>query len=707
MVDLSYQASVEPEALPGRPYPRLPDEVSPQAYGVGVGQSVEQASGEIARVHDQMVQQARQTQLSDAHNQAQALSLQLTHDPNTGAFTRQGKDAFGLTQQYLPQFQKGVAQIAQGIADPKARLAFQTSVAPQLQNQLVEQLDTHELSQHKAYADQTDQNAVEIAGRAAAANYNNPNIIASNHDTIGYTIDQMGQRNGWSPETIEATKDKAYSKFHTDVIDSMLTDNKIPMAQQYLNTARAQGGLDAHTALTLQDMINSRVKEQQNDQKQGIMDKYQDSLQAAQYGLKNPVTVSRAEMDIAFPKDAQRRWDGLMMVAAAGAKAKQFDQMTPDAIQATVDKAKPTQGGPEASFAINSYETLARAAQESIRARVADPGQFAIDNGAWRPLDFGNATNMLAQIRSRANTRPAVSEQSGVNTPLLSKQEAKQFTNMLSSQPPEDRMQTLTALRGTLYDQNYAALLKQVMPNSPLTAIAGTLVDQPPKGQTPAWYDPNHANDPNVGVRMLEGEQILREKDEKGIKSPFPMPQDKDLQPAFASAIGGANSDLFRGRPESLEAYYAAFKAVYAAEANRAGKANGVIDSTIAQRAASEVIGNVAQYEHSTVRVPSGMDPTRFEGAVNQATQRALTAAGYDAKDQAALRGYGLRELGDTLGTGRYVIINGNGDPLKSRSGQTITINLNGNTSPTPEEPTKISGFAGKGGRQIGVGDGI
>jgi hypothetical protein len=181
-----------------------------------------------------MVQQARQTQLADAHNQAQALMLSLTHDPNTGAFAKQGKDAFGLTQQYLPQFQQGAAQIAQGIADPKARLAFQHSVAPQLQNQLTEQLDTHELSQHKAYADQTDQSTLAIAGRAAAANYNNPNIIASNHDSIGYTVDQMGARNGWSPETIEAAKQEQLGKFHSNLIDAMLADKKTNLAKTYL-----------------------------------------------------------------------------------------------------------------------------------------------------------------------------------------------------------------------------------------------------------------------------------------------------------------------------------------------------------------------------------------------------------------------------------------------------------------------------------------
>jgi hypothetical protein len=81
--------------------------------------------------------------------------------------------------------------------------------------------------------------------------------------------------------------------------------------------------------------------------------------------------------------------------------------------------------------------------------------------------------------------------------------------------------------------------------------------------------------------------------------------------------------------------------------------------------------------------VPAGMDPTRFEGAVNAATKTSLQSAGYSESDIDALRGWGLRELGDTLGTGRYQIINGNGDPLKPKGwkpgdpGKSIIIDLN------------------------------
>lgn len=676
MVDLTYQASVEPDALPGRPNPRFPDEVSPNAYGEQIGQGIENAGAVLQNVHDKVQAQARQTQLADFHNQAQVISNGLLTAPDTGALYKQDKNAFNLGQQYLPQFDQRIQPLIDAIPDPKARLAAQQSTA-QMRNQFSEQLDSHELKQHQQFADKTDLASVSLAQQAGPANYNHADILASNLDTIGVSLQNMGNRKGWSQEEIDQAKQEAVSKFHANVIDRTVADGNLPFAQHYLDTTK--NSMDANAAWSAQKTIDSQGREQQNAQKQDIVDRYQDSMQAAQFGLRNPTTVTRAELDLAFPKDAQRRWDGLQSMAAAGTQARQYDQMPIDQVVADVKANEPTQGGPEAAFAIKGYEIRQRAAQQSITARTQDPAQFAIDSGAgWKPLNLNDSAGTLASLRSRANTQEQVSEQMGVNTPLLSKQETKQFTGWLDNQKPGDRLQALTALRATMpSDESYGALMKQIAPGSPITAVAGAMLDKP-SGQAPSWYNPKFAVDPVVPQRMLEGEQILRAKDEKGIASKFPMPTDKELQAQFQAAVGGANSDLFRGRPDTFETAFAAYKAYYAAEASHQGVTNGVINAPIAQTAAQNVVGHVTNYGSTNLAVPAGMDPTRFEGTVNAASTSALTAGGYSDKDIAALRGYGLRELGDTLGTGRYVIIDGNGDPLKSKTGQnSVIIDLN------------------------------
>jgi hypothetical protein len=287
MVEITSAPTVEPEALPGRAYPRLPDESNPAASGVGFGKDIEQAADVLQTVHDKVQAQARQTQLADAHNQLQALSLGLTHDPTNGAFTKEGKNAFGLDQQYLPQYDQGAAQIASGIADPKARAAFTAQVIPQMRNQLSEQLDTHELTQHKAYSDQTAQASIELAATAAAANHNNPAVMADNKDTILYNINQLAQSKGWSDEQTQFHTQKALTDFHSTIIDSMVDQGQLSQARTYLYQQTAAGEIDPKAADGLQRMM---LAKQEHD----VMMNDKIQRDASNAVLKNGILLSQS-----------------------------------------------------------------------------------------------------------------------------------------------------------------------------------------------------------------------------------------------------------------------------------------------------------------------------------------------------------------------------------------------------------------------------
>jgi hypothetical protein len=256
MVDLaSGPGNTQPEGLPGRPYPRLPDEANPQAFGAGLGRGIEQAADVLQQTHNQVQAQARQTMVTDAHNQTQALSLKLAVDPNTGFMAQEGKNAFGLDQKYLPQFDQGVQQIADGIVDPRAKQLYLTQVAPQVRQHLSEQLDTHELTQHKAYEGQTIQSGIQLASAQAAANFNHPDILASNKDHVSFLIDQMAKNQGWSDETTESNRQRALTEFHSSVIDSMVGQGNISQARTYLYNQTAVGEIDPKSADGLQRMM--------------------------------------------------------------------------------------------------------------------------------------------------------------------------------------------------------------------------------------------------------------------------------------------------------------------------------------------------------------------------------------------------------------------------------------------------------------------
>lgn len=675
MPDFTPTAQVEPSELPGRAFPRLPDELP--SGTPALGRDIEGA-GDVLEKHALASEQlAQRTQAADAENKLQSLSLNLTHDPDTGALTKQGQNAFGLTQQYLPQYDTAAQQIVDSVPDPRARLAVQQA-ATHMRTGLAEQLDSHELQQHQVFAVKTAQDSVSLAEQAGTANYNNASILQANHERIGDAIDSMGQAQGWSDEMVGQAKQEAYSRLHGNVVDRMLTDDKPQMAQAYL--ASNKGEMDATTAYSAERAIDAHLKEKQNEQKQDISDRYSDSLQAAEYGLKNPISVSRSEMDVLYPKDSQRRWDELQIYARAGAQAKSFDQMTPDEIRNQVKAAAPTEGGPEDLYKLKAQDILSRAAQRSLEQRSEDPAAFVQARGNWNAINLQNPSAALTELQSRARTQDQVSQQIGLPVPLLSKPEAQQFTQAMTQSTPRQQASILSQLQSTLPDDKaYQSVLSQIAPHSPVIALAGSMTNPPSKGNQPAWYDPRFAIDPRAPERILDGNALLSGKGEEKAKGGFNMPQDKDLQTEFWRAAGGTSTNLFQGRPESSELYYDAFRNTYASLAAEKGVNSGTVDPKLAQQAAESVLGDHVQFNHTDLVVPHGMDPSRFESIATQAVKETVQSAGYTEKDMDALSDMGLRELGGSLGTGRYAIIDGNGRPLKDPDGkQTLIVDLKG-----------------------------
>jgi hypothetical protein len=688
--DLTYSQSVQPEELPGRAIPRLGEGAPPSAFGAGVGQAIESASQIPQHIYDQAQAsqkaaqaQAQQTQLTDAHNQLQMLSLQTTHDPQTGAFTKQGKAAFGLNDQYLPGFDQQAQKIIQGVPDDQARQAAGQAYQ-QVRGHLIEQLDSHELQQHQEFATQTAQDGIKIAAQAMSANYNNPNILATNRDSINANLEDLAKQKGWDQDSpqFQLAKQEIFSKAHSDVIDRMLTDDKPQLAEQYLQAHKVE--MDANSAWGAQKTIEAHIKEKQNDQKQDIADRYQDSLEAAQYGLPGAIRVTRGEMSVLYPKDAQRHWDELQIYQRAGAQAKLYDKMTPQEIEADLKTQQPNEGGTEALFNIKAYDALKTAAQRSLQTRASDPAQFAQTRGAWSPINFGNQSQALQELQTRAKTQSEVSQQIGVPVPLVSKGEARQLSGALDNSDPKQRLGLLNSLHDGLgNEQAYFSLLHEIAPNSPVTAIVGANVGTPKPADRPIWYNEKYQRSPMDAQRILTGEALLNPKavgeNGKEPKSTFPMPPEggpTGLRTNFGNAVG----DMFRDRPDLGEAHYAAFRDAYAALLSEKGDMKATLDPKLVKQAVQMSVGSTAPFNGGKYSVPSGMDPSMFQSAVEQSVGAMAKSSGAPADWAYRIKGYGLQELG-AVGSGRYQLVNGNA-PLVRPDGKPFQIDLRGQYKP-------------------------
>lgn len=254
MVELTSAPTVEPEALPGRAFPRLPDEANPQAFGSSTGRGIEQAADVLQGVHNKVQAQARETQSKMFQTALLGVTNKLSTDPNTGAFAQKGVNAIGLDSRYLPKFDQQVQPLINAIPDPRVK-NWATATAAAHRQQFQDQLGHYELNQHEELGLQSSQASIEMAAQTAAINHNHPEIVAQNKDTVLFNIDSIAKQQGWTDEQKAFHTNKALTEFHSTIIDSMVGQGQLSQARTYLYSQTATGEITPKASDGLQRMI--------------------------------------------------------------------------------------------------------------------------------------------------------------------------------------------------------------------------------------------------------------------------------------------------------------------------------------------------------------------------------------------------------------------------------------------------------------------
>ena len=125
---------------------------------------------------------------------------------------------------------------------------------------------------------------------------------------------------------------------------------------------------------------------------------------------------------------------------------------------------------------------------------------------------------------------------------------------------------------------------------------------------------------------------------------------------------------------------YQAYRSMYAGLASKAGKADGVYDDAIAQKAALATIGNVDEWNGKNVIPPYGMDFNAFRDQVNRQWQTVRSSV--PGADQQDADGYDLDRIGD----GVYAVSNGQA-PLRDKEGKPVILRV----SPTAPATSDVT----------------
>lgn len=198
------------------------------------------------QVYQQQKQDANEIAVTDAGAKLSALETTILWDPQTGAMTRKGKDAFGAQDDATKAWQAQSAALEDGLQNDQQKLAFRRMVAAHGAS-LNETLTRHVATEKEAYDSETTNGFVTNERNAAIANFTDPQRITESVRNQQAALADYARRTGKPAEWLQQQALQAASDTHVAVIDRLLANDQDVAAKTYRD-AHADEIVGAHAA---------------------------------------------------------------------------------------------------------------------------------------------------------------------------------------------------------------------------------------------------------------------------------------------------------------------------------------------------------------------------------------------------------------------------------------------------------------------------
>ncbi|WP_411165564.1 transglycosylase SLT domain-containing protein [Klebsiella oxytoca] len=358
-----------------------------------------------------------------------------------------------------------------------------------------------------------------------------------------------------------------------------------------------------------------------------------------------------------------------------GQNVKMVKGMNPYQQQQLLDQQKPSPG-PDYTERKANYDHLQQAVASVNAARTSDPIAFGMKEGVVSPIDFTSQETIQQGLSARLGQAEQVSNAYGTPPVLFNKQEAKQFSTMLSQLPPDSAISLLQSAGRSLSPAGISMLQSQIGENNPTYgALAGILATPDNYKNTKTGVGsyityPLTVDKYNASDRIIRGYRALNpsKEDKAAGVTPVTIPSDQKMEEAFNERVG----DSFVMSAQERQKAYNLFKSAYAGEMlyspdvkadDRSGASRGVLDA-VADKAMLYATGGVLKYSGKDVVAPYGMGDDAFKEKMDSARAEAFKGMGSYSNFSPV-----------KLPSGRYGFRVGN--RLATKDGQLLTVEIN------------------------------
>jgi len=652
----SYRVASGSEMLPHQATQKLGDAL------VTVGEQIER----IELSNDKL-------RAEDSFNQLQAKRLDLTQGDD-GFTKKKSADAVKqpLMDDYTKRFDQSVEEIANGLATDRQKEFFRRR-ANIAGLQLKQDILTHVTREQEVYANQVFNAGIDIEIQNAVSRFNDPIGIETSSARIEGLVNDEGTRAGWPEEKKAAVKREAMSKVYASVFQ-----------RQFIESRDSINGL---SALEKSVAENKDLNEEQRNVLLGRIASRSDMLAARYERLAdqqdrkakaaidqvNSTTLLGYEPNqeqlmsvVAQAKGTSYEGEAKRMVALANETSK-FRRMTPDAQEAYLTNLEAQVRKDPSKFDVTIVSKLQSIHDNQKKEVREDPISFGAKQGFYQvgPLKIEDPKAFSEEITNRFTIAEGLRKQYGSPTKVLTTEEVASVSKMLRDAPLEQRRNLLMTMANNTPDRRaYKAMMQQLAPDDPVTAVSGLLAEHGVKTKSQQAI--------KASDLMLRGQAILRQdKDTPG--KMLPMPPEKEMIDRF----GKFERDAFSGREQVRNAYFQSARAIYAAMSVEEGDYKGELDTGRWDKAMKAAVGNVEKYKGRSVVLPYGYEFSQFKDEIKTRTKALAQSGAVDTAVADKLSDLPLEPVGD----GRYAFRSGD-SLIVDKNGARIIVDFN---SPLPQ----------------------
>lgn len=226
------------------PSQRLNPDAPLEAFGGGASAEAVTAAGQgvlasVKKIADEEQAKADDLATQEAYSKTVTLKNGLFWNQKTGAFLRKGKDAFGITEEYGTQFDKGADEIEKNLGNQTQKQMYK-KMRLQQKLELTGNLERHTFTEAQTFDDETTEAGLITTQDDAVLNYQNPGKIQESLDVQKALIISNAQRLGKPAEWVRLKLEDTQSKTHAKVINRMLANGQDLTAKTYFDSVKQE-----------------------------------------------------------------------------------------------------------------------------------------------------------------------------------------------------------------------------------------------------------------------------------------------------------------------------------------------------------------------------------------------------------------------------------------------------------------------------------